>query len=450
VGLRRATLIGLEVSLVFIVNLFVSWIRFDMDLEAVLFEYPAIPKIFIYPVFWYLSISLVHGWDRSIVVFGNELFTRVLSAAWRTLVIFATFAYLIKFPISRLWIFANIAATTIAILLIRLAVRTWINRDARSFDALHYIYVGEESSMGQSLDEFRSNFGFIPKVIVIEPPKTDDQDEWLDNYIKSVKKESVSGVIVGYHQIGSASVLKELADVQRDKVIDFILISRISPLVSRFEVLDNPTLVRVRESSIVGSASVLKRIFDFFFAALALVIFSPLLLITAILVKITSKGPVLYVDKRVGKNGSSFLFPKFRSMYQGSDRQRLELLGRPDEEMLERYKTDPRVTPFGRFIRRWSIDELPQLWCVLIGTMSTVGPRPILHEELSQIGTEFESRFIAKPGLTGLWQVTGRKEVSWSDRMLRDVAYIDQWSFSKDLILILKTIRAIVSGHGAM
>lgn len=447
---RRSYLVATEICVLFVVNILVSWLRFEMDLRAVFFEYPAIPKIFVYPLFWYISISIVHGWDRSIIPYGNELFSRALSASWRSLFLFATFAYLIKFPISRIWVAANILASTIAILLVRYLVRRSVDRRYREEGALRYLYVGDESSVATSVSEFRSNFGFAPSIFVMAPPSDGDRDRWIGEYRRKLKEDSINGVIVGYGQIGDASLLKEISDIDRHRVIEFILISRIAPLVHRFEPLENPTLVRVQDSRIVGSGAVIKRMFDICFASFFVLALTPLLIVIGILIKLTSRGPVLYVDKRVGKNGQEFVFPKFRSMYQGSDKKRLEVLGRPDPQMIERYKKDPRITPFGRFIRRWSIDELPQLWCVLIGTMSVVGPRPILREELNQIKSDFQYRFIAKPGLTGLWQVTGRKEVAWEDRMLRDIAYIEEWSFLKDLVLILKTVSAIISGRGAV
>jgi lipopolysaccharide/colanic/teichoic acid biosynthesis glycosyltransferase len=208
--------------------------------------------------------------------------------------------------------------------------------------------------------------------------------------------------------------------------------------------------VRIRESTLVAGGAVVKRFFDVLFTLIVLVLISPLMFVIAVIIKATSKGPVLYVDQRIGKNGQLFTFPKFRSMYEAADKERLAILGRPDEKMIDRYKSDPRITPFGRFIRRWSLDELPQFWCVLIGTMSVVGPRPVLREELSQITGEYQLRFLAKPGLTGLWQVTGRKEVPWNERMLRDIVYVDNWSMSFDLVLIGKTIGAVVKGNGAM
>ena len=134
----------------------------------------------------------------------------------------------------------------------------------------------------------------------------------------------------------------------------------------------------------------------------------------------------------------------------GADNDRQKILAFSEKGMAERYREDPRITKLGKFIRRWSIDELPQIFCVLIGTMSIVGPRPVLPEELSQIGRRNTFRFVAKPGLTGLWQVSGRKEVDWQERMDQDSFYIHNWNFLTDFILIGRTVGAIISGRGAM
>jgi lipopolysaccharide/colanic/teichoic acid biosynthesis glycosyltransferase len=136
-------------------------------------------------------------------------------------------------------------------------------------------------------------------------------------------------------------------------------------------------------------------------------------------------------------------------MYQNSEEKRLDFLGRPDANMVERYKTDPRITKVGKVLRRYSLDELPQLWCVFLGSMSLVGPRPILPQEESQLGDFDFRRHIAKPGLTGIWQVSGRKETSWEERMAFDIKYVQEWSLALDLILITKTFKAIISGHGS-
>ncbi|MBC7463675.1 MAG: sugar transferase [Actinobacteria bacterium] len=188
---------------------------------------------------------------------------------------------------------------------------------------------------------------------------------------------------------------------------------------------------------------------DLVFSAISLVMLSPVMLLIAVGVKITSKGTALYTDKRIGLKGSTFTFPKFRTMYQGADQERKSVLGVADEGIAERYKNDRRITPFGRFLRRYSLDELPQFWCVLMGSMSLVGPRPILVEELPQMSPVDEHRLIARPGLTGLWQVSGRKETTWDERMKMDLEYVQNWSPAMDTALLLKTISAIISGKGA-
>jgi lipopolysaccharide/colanic/teichoic acid biosynthesis glycosyltransferase len=190
-------------------------------------------------------------------------------------------------------------------------------------------------------------------------------------------------------------------------------------------------------------------LFDLVLVIPAILLLTPLYLIIAILIKLESRGRLLYTQERIGQDGILFKFPKFRSMKPGSDAQRLEILGRPDEGMTERYKSDPRITRVGRVIRRFSLDELPQLWCVLVGTMSLVGPRPILPEEAPQLGDFHFRRQIAKPGLTGIWQVSGRKDTTWEERMAFDIKYVQEWSIALDLVLITRTFRAVIIGKGS-
>lgn len=123
--------------------------------------------------------------------------------------------------------------------------------------------------------------------------------------------------------------------------------------------------------------------------------------------------------------------------------------GEPDEDIATRYREDPRVTRVGRVLRRWSLDELPQLINVAAGTMSLVGPRPLLPDELGLLGDVDHRRHLTKPGITGLWQISGRKEVAWDDRMRMDLHYLENWSIAMDLVILVKTAKAVVTGHGA-
>ncbi|MCH9816278.1 MAG: sugar transferase [Actinomycetia bacterium] len=192
-----------------------------------------------------------------------------------------------------------------------------------------------------------------------------------------------------------------------------------------------------------------KQVMDIVGSLLLLLLLLPLLALIALAVKLTSRGPVLFVQDRVGKDGEHFPFLKFRTMVQGAHLERNEVLGAPDAEMSERYRQDPRVTRVGAILRRWSVDELPQLVNVLVGHMSLVGPRPLLTEEMSLLEPEHHERHDAKPGLTGLWQISGRKETSWEERMDLDLEYVRTVSASNDLAILAKTAKVVVTGQGA-
>ncbi len=193
-----------------------------------------------------------------------------------------------------------------------------------------------------------------------------------------------------------------------------------------------------------------KRLFDVSSSAAALVILSPLLLGTALAVKLSSPGPVLFKQERVGLHGRRFGMLKFRAMYTDAEARRAALEAANEQEgPVFKIKNDPRITPLGRFIRRFSIDELPQLINVLKGDMSVVGPRPPLPSEVERYEPWQRRRLSVRPGLTCIWQVSGRNEIGFEEWMLLDMRYIDHWGIAADLGLILKTIPVVVTGRGA-
>lgn len=204
-------------------------------------------------------------------------------------------------------------------------------------------------------------------------------------------------------------------------------------------------------STALKTALLLKRLLDVTGSIAGLVLLSPLLLITAILIKSESVGPVFYQQERVGRWGRKFRMYKFRSMYQDADRLRASLLD--DNEMeggvIFKIRRDPRITIVGRFIRRASIDELPQLINVLKGEMSLVGPRPALQSEVDLYSLEDRRRLMLTPGITCLWQVNGRSEIPFDQQVKLDLAYMESQSLWEDIKIIAKTIPAIVSGKGA-
>ena len=195
----------------------------------------------------------------------------------------------------------------------------------------------------------------------------------------------------------------------------------------------------------------LKRVLDLTVSFAAMILLLPVLTLTALFIWIENPGPVFYVQTRVGRNGRHFRFYKFRSMIVNSDKLKQELLARNESSdgIIFKMKRDPRITRVGRVIRKFSIDELPQLFNVLKGDMSLVGPRPPLPNEVEKYTLEDRKRLHVIPGLTCLWQVSGRSDIPFTDQVKLDMEYIQSSSFLNDIILLLKTVPAVLTGRGA-
>jgi exopolysaccharide biosynthesis polyprenyl glycosylphosphotransferase len=209
-------------------------------------------------------------------------------------------------------------------------------------------------------------------------------------------------------------------------------------------------LLYVEQPEFTGPTWAMKEAFDRALAALALTVLSPVMGLIALAIRLTSPGPVVFRQVRVGRDGAVFTVYKFRTMVVDAERHLEALWDLNDGNgVLFKLKDDPRVTPVGRFLRRLSLDELPQLWNVLIGSMSLVGPRPALPDEAERYGRSTARRLLVKPGITGLWQVSGRSDLSWEDSVRLDLYYVENWSFAGDIQILWKTLSAVVRAHGA-
>lgn len=196
--------------------------------------------------------------------------------------------------------------------------------------------------------------------------------------------------------------------------------------------------------------SFLKRFGDILGSLLIIILFSWLYLILAILVKCTSKGPVIYKSQRVGKNGKLFTFYKFRSMRVGADQELDSLLDKNETGGITfKIKNDPRITKFGKFLRKTSLDELPQIFNILNGSMSFVGPRPALSREVEQYNDYQKQRLLVKQGLTCIWQCSGRSDTTFDEQIEMDLEYINKRGFWFDIWLMIKTFFAVITGKGA-
>jgi exopolysaccharide biosynthesis polyprenyl glycosylphosphotransferase len=213
---------------------------------------------------------------------------------------------------------------------------------------------------------------------------------------------------------------------------------------------DRPEISVYRRTGEMPMALVVKRVIDITFSLVAIIAFAPLMIAVAIAVKVTSPGPVLFRQERVGLNGRAFRVMKFRSMSAGAEREVAELMERNGGyRPFYKIRCDPRVTAIGRFLRRTSIDELPQFFNVLRGHMSIVGPRPQVRAEVEQYEYSHYRRLLVKPGITGLWQVSGRSDLPWHRAVRLDVRYVDEWSLANDLRIMARTVKVVLSSRGA-
>jgi exopolysaccharide biosynthesis polyprenyl glycosylphosphotransferase len=214
--------------------------------------------------------------------------------------------------------------------------------------------------------------------------------------------------------------------------------------------LGGVTALSLRPARLSGTQVVAKFAFDLLVASTLCLLLSPMLLVIAVAIKVTSPGPVLYRQRRVGLRGRPFTMLKFRTMRRGADRQVAELRqARGVTDVMFKLKDDPRVTAVGRVLRRYSLDELPQLFNVVRGDMSLVGPRPPLPEEVTRYEDWHFDRLEAPPGVTGLWQVSGRSDLPFDDCVRLDIFYIENWSLAYDLYILAKTIPVLLLKRGA-
>ena len=216
------------------------------------------------------------------------------------------------------------------------------------------------------------------------------------------------------------------------------------------EPIDGMALFSVRQRRFSRRQRLLKRSLDLSVACALVVVCAPVIMGAALLVRLTSPGPVLFRQRRVGALGQPFTIYKFRTMVADAEQQLVSLQRRNDADgLLFKIRDDPRVTRIGRLLRRFSLDELPQLFNVVRGEMSMVGPRPALPEEVAQYDERRRDRLLVKPGLTGLWQINGRHDLVFDDYVRYDLFYVSNWSLTMDLYIIARTIPALISARGA-
>ena len=426
-------------------------------------------------IIWPVAIALCHGYRRNRIGIGFDEPGAVMRAGMVVVVAGALPAGFMAVPTGTLnqtgaLLFALLklvaTATPFAVLLsllVRFIARKILHLFQRHGRSLrHVVVVGNFGAAQQLSERIQREPDTGMKVVGLCLPSSELPRPVVDGVPVLGSLSQVSAVVRAMGCDGVAvtsddatryNYLRELAwsleGAGVELLVDPGLVEVAGPRMHIRPLMGFP-LLHVEEPHFTGWRRVVKRVSDLVLTSIGLVIISPLMLIIAVGIKLQDGGPVIFRQARIGRDGEPFTMLKFRSMVVDAEAQMLELLVHNEGKGgLFKLSRDPRVTRFGQFLRSFSLDELPQLFNVLGGSMSLVGPRPHLASELAQMPSEASRRSLVTPGLTGLWQVSGRSDLEGDDAIRLDLRYVENWSLSLDLQILWKTLSAVVAKRGA-
>ncbi len=411
---------------------------------------------------WWLSLQIYRTRSRHVLGDGVEEYRRVIRATVMSFGAFAIFSVAFKVDMSRAYIAVAFPLGLLGVLAVRKATRWHIHRRRRHGACLSPVLVvgTVESARAAAAAFARGGGGYVVRG-VWAPPGTavvaaDDLEVYgADLALTDVLESSGASTLMVTHagSLGHERLNRLAWDLVGTGVELVISPSVLGVAESRLHLrtVASMPLLHLEEPQYEGASRFAKRAFDLAGACLVGVIATPVMLLVALLVKATSRGPVFYAQERIGKDGQPFRMIKFRSMRQGADAELVALLDAQGSALGELPKVvdDPRITRVGRVIRRFSIDELPQLFNVVRGDMSLVGPRPQREFEVAEYDAVAHRRLAVRPGMTGLWQVSGRSGLEYDEAMRLDIFYVENWSLTADLIILWRTVRAVVVRDGA-
>ncbi|OBJ54189.1 polyprenyl glycosylphosphotransferase [Mycobacterium sp. 1423905.2] len=423
----------------------------------------------LFALLWLSSIAMFHTRSTRIIGTGIDEYRRIASASFSTFGVIAMVTLLAKIDLARGYLAVALPVGTCALLASRHLWRrqVWRMRAKGQYQTM-VLAIGDRRGVSHLAQELIRNpkDGYVVVAVCIPgygPPRGETLTVAGQNIPILGDESAAVAAIAGCGADTVAVTRTEHFGVQDIRELMWQLETMNVDLVVSPGVMDvagarltvRPIagfpLLHVEKPQYEGTQRFQKRAFDFCFALAALIVTAPLLLAAAVWIKLTSKGPVFYRAERIGLDGEPFTMLKFRTMVVGADQQveRLLPLNQGAGGMLFKIHQDPRVTPVGRILRRFSIDELPQFINVLKRDMSVVGPRPPLRREVENYDGEVKRRLLVKPGITGLWQVSGRSDLSWEDSVRLDLSYVDNWSMAGDLVIIARTLKAVLASDGA-
>ena len=414
------------------------------------------------PALWCGSVTLAGGYGPRLFGAGSDEFRRVLNAAVGLAAGIAIISYAAKIDFARGYFVIALPCVAAFDLVARYRLRKHLHRLRRLGACMQRVVaVGHSPAVADLVATLRRD-----KYNGLTVVGACLADKAMPSSIEGIPVLGGLGSVsaaVGQLSADAVAVLScpemngirlrqlawELEETGTDLCVAPALIDVAGPRTTIRPVAGLP-LLQLDHPELAGGKQVMKIVFDRFAAGLALLVLAPVFAAVALAIRLDDRGPVFFRQTRVGRDGRNFTVFKFRTMVVDAEQRKLQLEALNEGSgLLFKMRNDPRVTKIGAGLRRWSLDELPQLLNVLAGNMSMVGPRPALPREVARYGTHMRRRLAVKPGITGLWQVSGRSGLSWEESFRLDLRYVDNWSMALDLQILWKTFSAVIRGSGA-
>ncbi|WP_240658565.1 sugar transferase [Microbacterium sp. CPCC 204701] len=438
-----------------------GWLALDLLTEPL--AWPSGPEVpywgflIALGIVWLLCLDAIDTRDRHIVGHGITEYRRIVNATLMVFAIVIAIAFFLRIDVARSLFVVALPVGLVGLLFSRWVWRQWLRARQRNG---RYIYraivVGERSKIGHIAGQINRtpDSGFVivaalapgERAPIAGVPVLGDYSE-AGEVVDDVGADTV--IIAGSDHLDPVAMRRlgwEMADRDVNWVVAPALTDVAGPRIHARPVAGLP-LVHVDFPTLEGYARVAKRTFDIIGSSLIILLLSPVMIATAIAIRADGPGPTFYRQTRIGRRGREFGMLKFRSMAANADDQLASLLdvqGTTDKPLFK-VTNDPRITRVGRVIRKYSIDELPQLFNVLAGEMSLVGPRPQRAAEVALYDDDAHRRLLVKPGMSGLWQVSGRSTLTWEDAVRLDLYYVENWSFTQDIQILFRTVRAVLA-----
>jgi exopolysaccharide biosynthesis polyprenyl glycosylphosphotransferase len=447
----------------FICGLAGGLLAFQVRFSNVRYEAgPYLALSLLLPLLWVVSVRLAGGYDSRFIGVGTDEFRRVLNAGICLTACVAILSYATKTELARGYVVIALPSLTVLNLFARLTLRKRLHKLRALGSCMRkVVVVGHLDVVTDLAAVLRRESYHGLSVVAACVAGVAGHDEigsvpvigGLGNVADTVERYDADTVAVLSCPEMSGATLRDLAwELEKtgtDLCVAPALLDVAGPRTTIRPVAGLP-LLHMDHPEFTGIRRVVKSAFDRTTAGVALLFLLPLFLVIIGLIRLTDPGPGLFRQVRVGRGGRVFTVYKFRTMVVDAEERKSHLAGLNESDgVLFKIRRDPRVTRVGGWLRRWSLDELPQLINVLIGDMSMVGPRPALPQEAALYGDHVRRRLAVKPGMTGLWQVNGRSDLSWDESVRLDLRYVENWSFMLDLQILWKTTSAVLHGSGA-